>query len=101
MAGKIKFPLKMADGAQVRTIEELREHFDLISVLEYYSNGRLIEWLESRYYDEEADKIKVLDHSSADFKKNLCQILGVPYSENEAAQVDLGDISKKNERREK
>ena len=38
---KIKFALKMADGAEVRTLDQLREHFDLASVLGYYSSGRL------------------------------------------------------------
>ena len=28
MAKKIKFALKMKDGAEVRNIEDLREHFD-------------------------------------------------------------------------
>ena len=44
----VKFPLIMSDGTPVRTIEELREHFDLEAVLGYYSNGRLIKWLEDR-----------------------------------------------------
>ena len=29
MAKKIKFALKMKDGAEVRNIEDLREHFDI------------------------------------------------------------------------
>lgn len=29
MAKKIRFPLKLAEGVDVRTLEELREHFDL------------------------------------------------------------------------
>jgi len=41
----VKFPLKMPDGTAVRTIEELREHFDLRTVLDYYSSGWLKEWL--------------------------------------------------------
>jgi len=101
MSRKVKFPLKMANEAQVRTLEELRENFDLASVLGYYDNGRLIEWLADRYYEEEAGKINVLDKSSSDFKKSLCEILGVPYSEDEAGSLDLADISAKNERRER
>jgi hypothetical protein len=34
MAKKVKFPLTMADGAQVRTLEELREHFDLAGAVD-------------------------------------------------------------------
>ena len=101
MAKKVKFPLKMADDAQVRTLEELREHFDLTSVLGYYDDGRLIEWLTDRYYDDEAEKINALDSSAGDFKKQLCNILGAPYSEDEADVVNLADIAAKNERRER
>ena len=100
MAQRIKFPLKMADGAGVKTIEELREHFDLTSVLGYYDNGRLNNWLMSRYYNEEAEKIRALDASSVDFKKDLCEILGVSYSEKETDLVNLVDVSKKNKRLE-
>lgn len=100
MAKKIKFPLKMADGSQVRSIEELREHFDLTAVLSYYTSGRLTEWLTDRYYDVEAEKIKALEPSSKEFAKNLCEILAVPYSETGADDVDLADIAVKNERYE-
>ena len=54
MAKKIRFPLQMKDGAAVRTLEELREHFDLESVLGYFSDGKLKTWLADRYYDEMA-----------------------------------------------
>ena len=45
MVRKVRFPLKMANAAQVRTLDQLRENFDLASVLGYYDNGRLMEWL--------------------------------------------------------
>ncbi len=45
MARKIRFPLRMKNGAEVRTLEELRENFDLESVLGYYTDGKLQTWL--------------------------------------------------------
>ena len=33
MARKIRFPIKMKNGAEVRTLDELKENFDLESVL--------------------------------------------------------------------
>ncbi|MCM1561275.1 MAG: hypothetical protein NC123_17295 [Butyrivibrio sp.] len=96
----VKFPLKMADGTAAGTIEELREHFDLEAVLGYYSNGRLVKWLEDRYYDEEAGKIRNLDAASGDFKKQLCEVLGVPYSEKMDKGLEIGNVVKENERRE-
>lgn len=96
----VKFPLKMSDGTTAGTMEELREHFDLEAVLGYYSNGRLIKWLEDRYYDDEAKQIRGLDESSEKFNQELCEILGVSYSEEIDKGLDVGDISKKNKRYE-
>lgn len=96
----VKFPLKMADGTMVRTLEDLREHFDLTTVLSYYDNGRLVKWLENGYYDEEAKQIAALDSFSGSFKDELCAVLGVNYSENETEQVTLADVSNRNQRLE-
>ena len=78
----VKFPLKMADEARVKTLEELREHFDLAAVLGYYDDGRLIRWLRNGFYDKEAEQVETLDKSTGDFVSNLCEILGVAYQEN-------------------
>lgn len=48
MAKKIKFALTMKDGTKVRTLNELREHFDLERVIGYFLDGRLQKWLEDR-----------------------------------------------------
>lgn len=101
MAKKVKFPLKMADDARVSSLEELREHFDLESVLGYYASGRLMEWLEDRYYDEEAERIGTLDSSAPGFQKELCKALGVEYAADEADDLDMEEIAARNERRER
>ena len=77
MAKKIKFPLEMSGGIQVRTIEELREHFDLMKILGYYLDGKLLTWLNDRYYETEAAQISELNSGLPDFKARLCTILGV------------------------
>ena len=41
----------MKDGAEVRNIEDLREHFDIDVVVGYFLDGRLFRWLENFYYD--------------------------------------------------
>lgn len=96
----VKFPLKMADGATVRTVEDLREHFDLAAVLSYYENGRLAKWLENGYYDEEAEKVAALNSASGSLVEELCDILGVDHSVQKTTQVDLDDIAKRNQRLE-
>ena len=97
---KIKFALKMKDGAEVRTLDQLREHFDLASVLGYYSSGRLYDWLESRGYDE-AEKLKALTPSSVSFQRDLCEVLGVAYSEPENSDLSLSEIAARNGRLER
>lgn len=83
MAKKIRFPLQMKDGAAVRTLEELREHFDLESVLGYFADGKLKTWLADRYYDEMAQKVDALSADMPDLNAQLCGIIGVEYSELE------------------
>lgn len=97
----IRIPIIMADGARVKTLEELREHFDLATVLAYYKDGRLTKWLQSGYYDTEADKIATLDSATDNFIQNLCEILGVSYYETDVDQAGLENAAKKNERRER
>ena len=82
MARNVKFPLKMADGEEVRTLEEFKEHFDIESAVKYFSDGSLLVWLQSRYYDEEADKISKLSKDDAkNFYKELCMIFGIESEE--------------------
>ena len=88
MARKIKFALKMPGDVSVRTIEELKQNFDLASVLEYYFNGKLIEWLLDRKYNEYADAIAKLDNSKAFFKQEICNIFDVNYHETKGVVVE-------------
>ena len=77
MPRKIKFALEMADGVEVRSLEELREHFDLDKVVDCFRNGKLLEWLEDRYYDEEAEIISAINESDDHSSEELCKALGV------------------------
>ena len=94
MAKKIRFPLKLADGTQARSLEELKEHFDLASVLEHYSSGKLLTWLQDRYIESEAQAVAALDREKPDFQKNLCAIFGVEY----VSEEDLEAIQLRQER---
>jgi TPR repeat protein len=95
---KVMFSLRMANGVSVRELEDLIKHFDITTVLAYYDDGRLVEWLKDRGHYDQAEKIKALDSSAPDFKKQLCEILGAPYEESKAFEVDMSDVSTKNER---
>ena len=87
---KVKLPLEMANGQQVRSLQELRDNWDLEKVLGYYLNGRLLTWLNDRYYVEEAEQLQKLEKlkNEKELTQKLCAILGKEYQ-------DLGCISMK------
>ena len=98
MARKIKFALEMKDGVKIRgNIEELREHFDLERAVGYFLSGKLVEWLEDRYYDDEAEKIAALDKDSPDFRAQLCKTIGVNYDDGN--DFDVGALERLNEKK--
>lgn len=99
MARKVKFALEMADGAKIRSnIEELREHFDMESIVSYYLSGKLLEWLEDRYYDDEAAKIEELDREAPNINAQLCAIIGVDASKFDA--FDMEAVQRLNEKKD-
>ena len=79
MAKKIKFALKMKDGMEVRTLQELKSGFDLNAVMAYFLDGKLETWLSDRYYDDLADSMQELDKNDPELRKKLCGIFGVEY----------------------
>ena len=87
MAKLIKFPLEMANGAKVRTLEDLKEHYDIASVIKYYKDGRLQRWLKANYEDEIAQNLQEL-------LKKVFSVLGLPEpSDEDLKNVDLRNIS--------
>lgn len=95
MAKKIKFALEMANGVQVRNIEELRDNFNQGKVMEYFVNGKLVEWLEDRYYDEEAEAISEIEENAPDAAKKICKALGVEYEDDGNDMEDAINVAEK------
>ncbi|MGN1305869.1 MAG: hypothetical protein ACI4YB_12660 [Oscillospiraceae bacterium] len=93
---KLRFPLEMENGAEVRTIEELRENFSMEKVLMYFSDGKLIKWLRNNYLDEEAEAVSELDPKDPDLNRKLCDIFDVEY--NESAKVNIEEITANKQR---
>lgn len=56
-----KFPLDMGSGVLVRDLDELKEHYSSEAVINYFLNGKLLTWLNDRYYEDEAEQVKELD----------------------------------------
>ena len=77
-----KLILKLKDNFQVRTLEELRQNFNLQNIVSYFKDGLLQKWLEERYYDEEAEKIAAVDKNDADLVQKICLALNVECNED-------------------
>lgn len=89
MAKKIRFPLGMKDGIEVRSIEELRDNFSLEQVLSYLSNGKLETWLRDRYLNEIADAVSELDQEDDELGKKICNIFEVEYVDEDEVDIEL------------
>jgi len=97
MARKIRFPLRMKNGAEVRSLDELKENFDLESVLGYFTDGKLQTWLADRYYNEKAEAVAGLSADTPDLNAKLCEILEVEYTAD-ADETDVEIIARRREK---
>lgn len=81
MPKTIKFNLN-CDGASIRTIEDLREHFCIQDVLDYYKKGILARWLKVHGYNAELGKLeKISSEDDAEIISEIIQILDVEQDE--------------------
>ncbi len=95
MAKRVKFPLDMGNEIMVRDIDELKANYNAEKVTEYFLNGKLLTWLEDRYYDEEAAQVKSLaDSSENDPAVGLGRIFGIEIS----SEIDVEMLKNRAER---
>ena len=92
---RIKFSLEMRDGEQARDIDTLREYFDTEKIVGYFQDGKLLTWLEDRFYDDEAEAVRGLSNNEPNLGKRLAEILGVAAS---VEDVDPETVAWRNER---
>lgn len=82
MAKTIKFNLT-CDGSSVRTLADLRDHFCVQDVLEYFKNGLLSRWLSVHGYADELEQLKSVDASSEESTMiGLAKVFGISDDEN-------------------
>ena len=81
MAKKIRFPLEMENGVEVRSMEELRDNFSTSRVLSYLKNGKLEVWLRDRFETDIADRIGQLELQAENLAKKLCEIFDISFDE--------------------
>ena len=72
------------DGQQVRTLEELRENFNLEDVLKHFYSGKLQKWLVSHDYKHELDQVKdIASSKKLDVSSKLLDIFKIEYDKKE------------------
>lgn len=96
MAKKIRFPLEMDGGIEVRDVESLKENFSLQRIMGYFENGKLLIWLRDRYANDLADAIENLDKDSTSLAKDICEIFDVVYQDE--LEEDLKSAVERNRR---
>ena len=94
MAKKIKLPLDMGNDVKVRTIEELKEHYNAEKVVSYFLDGQLLTWLEERFYEDEAGKIKKISKDSPNISAEIAKAFEIEIQD----EVDVEEIEERNER---
>ncbi|MCM1234617.1 MAG: hypothetical protein NC489_31330 [Ruminococcus flavefaciens] len=99
MAKKIRFPLEMDNGIEVRDMEGLKEHFSLTKVLEHFESGKLAVWLRDHYENNIADAVEALEKNEQELAKKLSEIFDIPYDEN--AEEELEKAAERAERLER
>ena len=91
MAKKIRFPLEMENGVEVRSIEELRNNFSISKVLGYIYDGKLVTWLRDRYANDIADLLDELDVQDDKLAKKVSEIFEIPYDEELELKMEQKD----------
>ena len=67
----------MKHNVEVRNIEELRENFDIESVMTYFLRGTLNRWLANNYYDDILESIQKLTGEEENIDQMLANALGI------------------------
>ena len=101
MGKREKKPLYLKNNYPVRTLEELQEYFDLQKIKEYYANDQLLQWLNERYYEEQAEKIANLKETGLNLDSELYSIFEInpekieQTTENKATQQNREEVKGK------
>lgn len=82
MSKTIKFNL-VCDGFQIRTLEDLRNHFSIEDILQYFRDQILEKWLCVRGYNKELEAVKsITSKSPYEIIKELVSIFDVESDNN-------------------
>jgi hypothetical protein len=80
---KLKINL-LVDGVRCKNREDIKENFNILDVLEYFKNGKLIKWAKVRGLNELVNKLESISkNKDLDIAKSLCDIFEIQTDEKE------------------
>lgn len=105
----LKFALLLKNGRPVRSLEELKAHYDIERIISYYNNGQLERWLEQNDYMKQLNSVKQLKNELNNKLKNTLESILLK-DENKEKQIEaiqreksrkLSEIKNKEEKNRK
>ncbi|WP_104694939.1 hypothetical protein [Helicobacter salomonis] len=88
-----KFALT-CDGERITSLEQLKDHFNLLDVLEHYKTNTLWRWLRSRGYVSELEGVEAIKTTQdTEILSALCGVFGI-----EADQQMIQEVLENQER---
>lgn len=99
MAKKVKLPLDMGNDVFVRTLDELKENYNSEKAVESFLDGRLLTWLDDRYYEDEAARVRELSEQGD--RDKLAVKLGEIFGVKVETEVDVDVLEIRREKLEK
>jgi len=96
---KEKFLMIFKKDIEINTLAELRKNFDFRKVMAYFQNKKLAQWLEDRFYADEADAIKAIKATDKYAPQKICDVLGVNYEDYSEDLDDAETVAWRQKRR--
>jgi hypothetical protein len=93
MAVRLRINLRI-NGESIRTLDDLRDHFNIDEVLDFLRDGRLVRWLEDKDTDL-TERVKAINGDDLHCAKSLCDIFDVTYDESDLRLMVLQYTDKK------
>ena len=97
---KEKFVMIFKNNIEINTLAELKKNFDFRKVMAYFQNKKLAQWLDDRFYADEADAIKALKATDKYAPQKICDVLGVNYEDYSEDLDDAETVAWRQKRRE-
>ena len=97
---KEKFVMIFKNNIEINTLAELKKNFDFRKVMAYFQNKKLAQWLDDRFYADEADAIKAIKATDKYAPQKICDVLGVNYEDYSEDLDDAETVAWRQKRRE-